>query len=55
MRKFTGVIKTHKLGSECDFAFEVSDSATNKEIEQEAREAAFDNVEWYYEEEDRPQ
>lgn len=50
MREFKGVIRTDKIGSECEFEFEVEDSATPEEIEQEAREAAFNYVEWSYNE-----
>lgn len=49
-RKFTGRIGTDKLGSDCEFEFEVDDDATEKEIEAAAREAALEYVEWNYEE-----
>lgn len=51
MRKFVGKIGTNKVGSDCEFEFEVDDDATEDEIEDAAREAAFQNVEWNYEEE----
>lgn len=50
MRKFQGVIKTNIVGSGCSFEFEVEDDATEKEIEEAAREQAFENIDWYYEE-----
>jgi len=51
MRIFKGKISTDKIGSECDFEFEVEDDATECQIEQEAREAAFECVAWSYQEE----
>ncbi len=50
MRTFKGFIKTDMVGSECEFKFEVEDDATDAEIEHEAKEAAFDCVEWSYQE-----
>lgn len=50
MRKFIGEISTNKIGSECHFEFEVPDDATDEEIEEEARQAAFEKVEWHYNE-----
>lgn len=50
MRKFKGVIRTDKQGSECEFEFEVEDNATQEEIDKEGRESAFNYVQWYYEE-----
>lgn len=50
MRKFTGTIKTYVQGSEVEFEFEVPDDATQEQIEAEAREAAFDCVQWHFEE-----
>lgn len=49
-RKFKGTVATDKIGSECDFEFEVDDDATEADIEHEAREAAFDLIQWNYEE-----
>jgi hypothetical protein len=48
MRQFTGVIRTDKIGSECEFEFEVEDDATTEQIDAEAREAAFNFIEWSY-------
>ncbi len=50
MRTFKGVIRTDAVGSECEFEFQVDDNATKDEIEKEAKEAAFENVEWFYDE-----
>jgi len=50
MRTFKGFIKTDMVGSLCEFEFEVEDNATDAEIENEAKEAAFDCVEWNYKE-----
>lgn len=50
MRKFKGSIKTDVQGSEIEFEFEVEDDATPEQIDAEAKEAAFDFVQWHYEE-----
>ena len=50
IKTFKGSISTNKVGSDCSFEFEVEDSASQEEIEEAAREAAFENVEWYFEE-----
>jgi|GEM_PF-841257 len=50
MRVFKGKISTDKIGSTCEFEFEVEDAATEEEIEQAAREAAFEHVEWNFKE-----
>jgi len=52
MKKFKGTIRTNKQGSDCQFEFEVEDDATEEEIDAEAREVAFENIEWSYEPED---
>ena len=49
MKKYRGYIRTDKVGSECAYEFEVEDNASEDEIEECAREAAFDLVEWNYE------
>ncbi len=51
MRRFIGIVKTDAYGSDCEFAFEVEDNATDKEIEEAGKQAAFDYVDWYYNEE----
>ena len=51
MRQFKGYVSTNKVGSECEFEFEVEDDATEGAIEEAAREAMFDRIEWNYEEE----
>ena len=48
MRIFKGTIATDIQGSDCAFEFEVEDDATKSEIETEARQAAFDRIEWSY-------
>lgn len=50
MRRFIGYIGTEKDGSNCEFEFQVQDGADVDEIEEEARQAAFDKVNWYYKE-----
>lgn len=49
MKRYTGVICTNKIGSGCSFEFEVEDDATDEEIEDAAREAAFENIDYWYE------
>lgn len=50
MRTFTGTIKTDVDGSEVEFEFDVPDEATQEQIEEEAKQAAFDWVQWSYDE-----
>lgn len=50
MRRFKGEISTNVTGSECVFEFEVADDATEEEIEEEAKEAAFNWINWEYRE-----
>lgn len=50
MRTFIGTIKTDVQGSEVLFEFEVADDATQEQISEEAKQAALDWVEWFYEE-----
>ncbi|BFO07186.1 hypothetical protein KNHN1_55640 (plasmid) [Pseudomonas guariconensis] len=50
MRTFKGSIKTDVQGSDVEFEFEVEDNATQTEIEYEAKQAAFEHVEWNFEE-----
>lgn len=50
MRKFHGAITTDVVGASCPFEFEVEDDATEEEIEAEAKEAAFNWIDWWYEE-----
>lgn len=52
MIRIKGTIRTNMVGSECEFEFEMPDNATDKEIEDAARDAAFEFVDWYYEVED---
>ena len=50
MRNFTGTIRTNKIGSECEFEFKVEDDTTPENIEELAREQAFQLIEWNFEE-----
>ena len=50
MRKFKGTIETNVIGSACEFEFEVEDNATEDEIEEEAKETAFNFINWQYQE-----
>lgn len=50
MRKFKGGISTNIVGSEREFDFEVEDDATQEEIDEAAQMAAFELIDWYYEE-----
>ncbi len=50
MRVFNGSIKTDKQGSDCEFTFEVEDAISTEQIYEEAREAAFNCIEWHYKE-----
>ena len=51
MRKFKGLIRTNKQGSDCHFEFEVDDRATDEEIEEIAKTCAFQLIDWNYGEE----
>lgn len=53
-RKFTGSVSTNKVGSEDQFEFEVDDDATEEQIEEAGREAMFERIEWFYEEDGGP-
>jgi hypothetical protein len=48
MKKIKGSIATDKVGSRCEFEFEMDDDATLQEIEEAARDAAFDLIDWGY-------
>lgn len=50
MRIFKGKISTDKIGSACEFEFEVPDDATESQVQEAAREAAFEHVEWSFKE-----
>lgn len=50
MRLFRGEITTDVVGASCEFEFEVEDDATEQEIEETAKETAFNLVDWWYEE-----
>lgn len=48
MRKFRGYIGTNQVGSDVYFEFEVPDNATDEEIEEVARDEAFNWVDWHF-------
>jgi hypothetical protein len=50
MKRFTGFVSTRKVGSECEFEFEVDDDATDDQIEDAGREAMFEQIEWNFRE-----
>lgn len=50
MRKFTGEIATNKVGSSCKFSFEVDDDVTEEQIEEYAKEIAFEYIDWNFSE-----
>lgn len=43
-----GFIRTNKVGSRCEFDFEIDAGTPPEQIEEMAREAAFESVEWNY-------
>lgn len=50
MRKFEGTVSVNLVGCVVKFEFEAEDDATEEQIEEIAREAAFAEVQWNYEE-----
>lgn len=50
--KYIGYIMTNKIGSKCEFEFEIDeeelDLLTEEDIDDLAKEAAFQNIEWNY-------
>lgn len=50
MRKFKGQVSTGIVGSSMEFTFEIDDDATDAEIEDAARDAMFECIDWNYEE-----
>ena len=48
MKKITVYIETACVGSRCEDEFEVDDDATEEEIEETAKEIAFDMLNWGY-------
>lgn len=50
MKQYRGYIQTDKIGPKCEFEFEAEDDATPEEIESEAKDAAFNLIEWSFEE-----
>ncbi len=52
MKKFKAYLDIGFAGCKIEEEFEVEDNATEKEIEEQAREAIFDRIDWgYYESE----
>ena len=49
MARYKVWISTNKVGSKCQDEIEIEDGASEQEIEQEAREAAFQYLDWGYE------
>lgn len=52
MREYIGKLKLG-LQEGIEVEFEVPDNATDDEIESIAREAVFDQIDWWYEEKDK--
>lgn len=48
MKLIQGSIATDKTGSRCEFEFKMDDDAAPAEIEEAARDAAFDKIDWGY-------
>ncbi len=46
MKKIMVSVSTKKVGSTCDCELEFEDDATEAEIEEAARDAMFDMIEW---------
>lgn len=51
MKRFRGYVKTSRAGSRDEFVFEADDDASDKDIEDIAKDCMFDLIEWGYEEE----
>lgn len=50
MKKIKAYLETGFAGCEIEEEFEVEDNATEKEIEEQAREVIFDRISWGWEE-----
>ncbi len=48
MRKFSGHISLSLQGCKIKFTFEMPDDATDEEIEEAAKDAAFNFLDWSY-------
>lgn len=48
MKRITGYISTGMQGSAREFDFEAEDDCTPEELEEMARDAAFELIEWNY-------
>lgn len=44
-----GYVETNKVGSMSEFEFEIDGDYTDEEIEELARDAMFEHIEWNYE------
>jgi hypothetical protein len=49
VKKFKGSVRLGLVGCVREFEFEVEDDVTDEEIEQIAREVAFEYIDWNYE------
>lgn len=48
MKTVKGYVRTNKVGSTCEFSFEVDDDCPRDDIEELAKEAMFDRIEWNF-------
>lgn len=49
MARYKVWIHTNKVGSECTDEIEIEDDATEKEVEEAAKDAAFNHLDWGFE------
>lgn len=55
MKRLHGYVSTGLVGSEQTFSFDVDEDASDDAIEEAAREAMFECIEWsYYADEEKP-
>jgi hypothetical protein len=47
--RYVGYIKTSKVGSDCEFEFEAPADTPPDELEEWARDVAFNYIEWSFE------
>ena len=50
MKRIRVSVETNKVGSRCETVIEVEDTATEKQIEEDARDAMFNMIEWNFRE-----
>lgn len=48
MKTIRVYVSTNKVGSQCETSFQVEDNLSDEEIEEFAKEAMFDLIEWNY-------